>query len=65
MSHYIHIQQMPSHVLNLKKGLKVVLMRDVNSKQGLCNGTHLIIKHLGRLVIQAKIITGSNIGDTF
>ena len=41
-----------------------MLIRNVNPNQGLCIGTHLIIKHLGRSVIQAEIIDGTNVGDT-
>lgn len=29
----------------------------------MCNGTQLIVKQLGHRVIEAEIITGSNIGD--
>ena len=64
MSHHIDIQQMPPHVLKLKKELQIVLIRNVNPSQGLCNGTQLIVKHVGRFIIQAEIITGSNIGTT-
>lgn len=58
------VQGMPPHSLKLKKELPVVLLRNVNPNQGLRNGTRLIITHLGESVVQAKIITGSNIGDT-
>lgn len=64
MSQLTNIQHMPRHILKLKKNLKVVLITNVNPIQGLCIGTHLIIKRLGRLVIEAEIITGTNVGDT-
>ena len=41
-----------------------MLIRNVDPSKGLCIGTHLIIKRIGRLVIEAQIITGTNIGDT-
>ena len=41
-----------------------MLIRNVDPTQGLCIGTHLIIKRISRLVIEAEVISGSNIGDT-
>ncbi|GKD98865.1 ATP-dependent DNA helicase PIF1-like protein [Tanacetum coccineum] len=55
---------MPTHALNLKKELPIMLLRNVNLSQGLCNGTHLIITDLGQFVIRAQILTGSNVGQT-
>lgn len=42
----------------------MMILRIVNPRQGLCGGTHLIITYIGEFVIRAKIIAGSNIGDT-
>ncbi|PWA48875.1 hypothetical protein CTI12_AA487090 [Artemisia annua] len=64
MPHLTNTQHMPSHILKLKKNLRIVLIRNVDPTKGLCIGTHLIIKRTSRLVIEAEIITGSNIGDT-
>ena len=64
MCQFKNIDHMPCHILKLKKNQKVVLIRNVNPVQGLCIGTHVRIKRLGGLVIEAEIITGSNIGDT-
>jgi hypothetical protein len=58
----LKFQGMPPHKLKLKIGLPVMLLRNVNPTQGMCNGTRLVITHLGEFVIQARIITGSNIG---
>ncbi|GJV90073.1 ATP-dependent DNA helicase PIF1-like protein [Tanacetum coccineum] len=55
---------MPPHALSLKKELPIMLLRNVNPCQGLCNGTRLIITKLGEFVLKAKILTGSNLGDT-
>ena len=53
----------PSHQLALKVGTPVMLLRNINPSMGLCNGTRLIITQLSSKVIQAQIITGSNIGN--
>nr|XP_043631498.1 ATP-dependent DNA helicase PIF1-like [Erigeron canadensis] len=55
---------MPPHELTLKEGLPVMLLRNVNPSQGSCNGTRMIITDLGKFVIKARIITGSNLGST-
>uniref|UniRef100_A0A6N2MB69 ATP-dependent DNA helicase n=1 Tax=Salix viminalis TaxID=40686 RepID=A0A6N2MB69_SALVM len=53
----------PSHELALKIGTPVMLLRNISPSIGLCNGTRLIITQLSSKVIQAQIITGSNIGN--
>ncbi|GJS99239.1 ATP-dependent DNA helicase PIF1-like protein [Tanacetum coccineum] len=52
------------YALSLKKELPIMLLRNVNPSQGLSNGTRLIITELGEFVLKAKILTGSNVGDT-
>ena len=32
----------PQHILNLKKGMPLMLLRNLNPRQGLCNGTRLM-----------------------
>ncbi|GJU90262.1 ATP-dependent DNA helicase PIF1 [Tanacetum coccineum] len=54
---------MPPHELHLKKELPIMLLRNLNPSQGLCNGTRLIITDVAQFVIHAKILTGSHIGD--
>ncbi|GJT72999.1 putative ribonuclease H-like domain-containing protein, partial [Tanacetum coccineum] len=41
-----------------------ILKRNLNPALGLCNGTRLIITELCQFIVQAKILTGSHIGDT-
>ncbi|CAJ2669278.1 unnamed protein product [Trifolium pratense] len=57
------INGFPNHCLELKEGLPVMLLRNINPALGMCNGTRLIITHLGDWVIEAKIITGCNVGS--
>jgi ATP-dependent DNA helicase PIF1 len=51
-----------NHELELKVGVLILLLRNLNQSIGLCNGTRLIVKRLGQRVIEAKIITGNNVG---
>ena len=53
---------LPNHKLTLKIGLPVMLLRNLNQNEGLCNGTRLIITRLATWVIEAEIITSTNIG---
>ncbi|MCH79314.1 helicase-like protein, partial [Trifolium medium] len=53
----------PNHKLRLKKGVPVMLMRNMDQSAGLCNGTRLIITRMGTYVVEGRIISGSNIGD--
>lgn len=52
----------PNHKMPLKNGIPIMLLRNINQSAGLCNGTRLIITQLAPMVIEAKIISGSNIG---
>ena len=50
-------------VLELKVGAPVMLMRNLNPRIGLCNGTRLVITRLGRRVIEGRILTGDYKGE--
>uniref|UniRef100_A0A915DB77 ATP-dependent DNA helicase n=1 Tax=Ditylenchus dipsaci TaxID=166011 RepID=A0A915DB77_9BILA len=52
--------QLPPHRLQLRVGAVVILMRNVNIQQGLCNGTRMIITRLGNDVIECKVMTESS-----
>ena len=53
---------LPPHQLKLQVNIRVMLLQNFNPSQGLLNGTCLLIKTLGRRVIQAKIMTGTHAG---
>ncbi|XP_074318632.1 uncharacterized protein LOC141655451 [Silene latifolia] len=59
----LNLQGLPHHELKLKVGMPVMLLRNINQSQGLCNGTRLIITYLGRFIVEGKIITGSKLGE--
>jgi ATP-dependent DNA helicase PIF1 len=47
----------PNHRLILKVGCPVMLMRNIDQANGLCNGTRLTVTHLGKSTIVATVIT--------
>ncbi|XP_013629391.1 PREDICTED: ATP-dependent DNA helicase pif1-like [Brassica oleracea var. oleracea] len=59
----LELSGLPSHKLTLKVGAPVMLLRNINQKKGLCNGTGMILTHVGDRVLKAKLITGSHIGE--
>ncbi|XP_026411031.1 uncharacterized protein LOC113306292 [Papaver somniferum] len=53
----------PPFKLDIKVGCPVMLLRNLTPKEGLCNGTRLVVTRCGRYVIEAKIITGEKAGE--
>jgi ATP-dependent DNA helicase PIF1 len=54
----------PRHMISLKIGVPIMLLRNLNQTDGLCNGTRLIVTQLGHRVIEARMITGDHAGST-
>ena len=50
---------LPAHRICLKVGVPIMLLRNINQAEGLCNGTRLIVTHLGERVIKAEVLTSS------
>jgi ATP-dependent exoDNAse (exonuclease V) alpha subunit len=61
--HKVDPPNFPKHRIALKVGVPVMLLRNINQSIGLCNGTRLMVTRLGEWVLEAKIMTGSNVGD--
>ncbi|XP_052110371.1 uncharacterized protein LOC127741619 [Arachis duranensis] len=53
----------PNHLLKLKIGVPIILLRNIDPAGGLCNGTRLVVRDLGTNIIGADIVSGSNVGD--
>ena len=46
----------PPHILNLKPGMPLILLRNINPRDGLCNGTKLVFeKALANKVLQCRL----------
>jgi len=58
----LQFSSITNHKLELKMGVPILLLRDLNQSIRLCNGTKFNVKKLGQCVIEAEIITGNNVG---
>ena len=60
----INVSGMPPHLLHLKVGMVLILLRNVNFSGGLCNGTRLRVIQLKTRVILAEVLSeGPRRGD--
>lgn len=60
----INLSGMPNHDLTLKVGCPIILLRTLNSFDGLCNGTRMNVTALRERVIEVKILLGTHRGRT-
>ena len=58
----LNLPGMPPHKLILKKGMSVMLLRNLDPKNGHCNGVKYTIQNMQDHIIQAMAISGSNPG---
>ncbi|CAI0455118.1 unnamed protein product [Linum tenue] len=55
---------LPEHELTLKLYAPIMLLRNIDPPAGLCNGTRLMVTHLGNNVVKGLILTGTYEGKT-
>ena len=58
----IETSGMAPHCLRLKKGMLVMLMRNLNPSEGHCNGVKYVINNLKERVVEVTAVNGSNPG---
>ena len=54
---------LPKHVIRLKKGVVVQIIRNINSDAGLYNGTNVFLLELGKKSLHGKIMSGQCAGQ--
>ena len=54
----LHVSGLPPHQLALKTGAVVILLRNLNTHDGICNGTRLIIRVLSENLITGEVLAG-------
>jgi len=57
----LQLSGIANHKLELKVGVPILLLHNLNQSIGLYNGTRLIVNRLGQRVIEVEIITGNNV----
>ncbi|GKD46430.1 ATP-dependent DNA helicase PIF1-like protein [Tanacetum coccineum] len=58
----LNVSGLPPHYLRLKIGCPIILLRNIDPSNGLCNGTRLICKGFQSNVIDAEIAVGQHAG---
>uniref|UniRef100_A0A8I6Y211 ATP-dependent DNA helicase n=1 Tax=Hordeum vulgare subsp. vulgare TaxID=112509 RepID=A0A8I6Y211_HORVV len=53
---------MPPHALKLKINCPIILLRNIDPANGLCNGTRLVVRGFERNTIDAEIMLGQHAG---
>jgi hypothetical protein len=53
-----NLNGLPPHILKIKKNCPVILLRNLDSHNGLCNGTWLVVRGFGNNSIDAEIVSG-------
>jgi ATP-dependent DNA helicase PIF1 len=54
---------LPNHMIKLKIGTPIMLMRNLDQAEGLCNGTRMIVTKMADHVIEAQIMSGKHKGN--
>ena len=54
---------LPPFKLDLKVGCPIMLLRNIAPKNGLCNGTRLMVVRCASRIIEAQILTSDKSGD--
>lgn len=54
---------LPPHSLRLKVNSTIILMRNLNVQQGLCNGTRMRVTEMGHHVLRCIVVAGDQAGE--
>ena len=58
----LSVPGLPPHKLRLKKRVVIILLKNIDTRLGLCNETRMIVQELRDNVIVATISAGKNVG---
>jgi ATP-dependent DNA helicase PIF1 len=58
----LNVSGLPPHELKLREGVPIILLRNLNPRKGLCNGTRLKVVQLLNNILIAQVISGPAAG---
>jgi ATP-dependent DNA helicase PIF1 len=58
----INMSSLPQHLLKLKVGAAIILLRNFSPSTGLCNGTRLRVVWISQGVIECEILASKHAG---
>ena len=61
--HGLQTAGLPPHVLRLRRGSLVILLRNFAPHRGLCNGTRLVVERMHSYFLVCRIVTGPFAGN--
>ncbi|KAF1883641.1 hypothetical protein Lal_00012556 [Lupinus albus] len=53
---------LPNHKIKLKVGTPIMLLRNLDQSEGLCDCKRLVVTKMANHVLEAKIMSGKNVG---
>ena len=56
---------LPAHRLLIKPGMPVIIVRNLNVRRGLCNGTRAIVLEARRYTLLLRVMSGPLAGETY
>jgi ATP-dependent exoDNAse (exonuclease V) alpha subunit len=62
--HSLNASGLPIADLHLKVGCPVIILHNIDSKRGLCNGTRTTIVQMSNRLLEIRLITGDHAGET-
>jgi ATP-dependent exoDNAse (exonuclease V) alpha subunit len=62
--HSLNASGLPIAELRLKLGCPIILLRNIDPKRGLCNGTRATVLHISNRVLDVRLLTGDHAGET-
>nr|KYP46560.1 ATP-dependent DNA helicase PIF1 [Cajanus cajan]KYP46565.1 ATP-dependent DNA helicase PIF1 [Cajanus cajan] len=59
----LRTSSLPNNKIKLKVGTQIMLLRNIDQSEGLCNGTRLVITRLANHFIEGRVITDKRLGN--
>lgn len=62
--HTLNASGLPIANLRLKIGCPIIILRNIDTKRGLCNGTRATILHMSNRLLEVKLLNGDHAGES-